>query len=184
MTIVSRQKRLNIGCGKRPLADAVNLDVSDCVNADVVHDLNYVPWPFADDTFEEVHATDVLEHLQDVVQALEEIHRISRHGAVVHVTVPHFSSANAFTDVTHRHWFGWRSFDPFVDPSGDAHALAHYSHARFRRASIQIHFHPSFVNKLVWRCANRWPEAYEHRWAWMFPAWFMSVHLDVVKVEP
>ena len=45
------------------------------------HDLNCVPWPFADDTFEEVHAYDVLEHLEDVVRALEEIYRISRHGA-------------------------------------------------------------------------------------------------------
>jgi SAM-dependent methyltransferase len=181
MTAVLRQTRLNIGCGKRPLADAVNLDISDRVGADVVHDLNFTPWPFADSTFDEVQAFDVLEHLNDVVRALEEIHRISRHGATVHVTIPHFSSANAFTDVTHRHWFGWRSFDPFVEVAGNPHELAHYSQARFRCSTARIHFHPSLVNKLIWRCANRWPLAYEHRWAWMFPAWFMSVRLEVVK---
>jgi SAM-dependent methyltransferase len=162
----------------------VNLDMSDRVGADVVHDLNSTPWPFADNTFDEVQAFDVLEHLNDVVRALEEIHRISRHGAMVHVTVPHFSSANAFTDVTHRHWFGWRSFDPFVESNGQAHELAHYSFARFRCSSTHIHFHPSLVNTLIWRCANRWPDAYEHRWAWMFPAWFMSLRLEVVKEVP
>ena len=45
--------------------------------------------------------------------------------------------------------------------------------------SIHIHFHPSLVNKLIWRCANRWPHVYERRWAWMFPAWFMSFRLEV-----
>ena len=96
------------------------------MGADVVHDLNCIPWPFADDTFEEVHAYDVLEHLEDVVRALEEIHRVSRHGATVHVTVPHFSSANAFTDVTHRHWFGCaqlRSVPRFIRRPARARAL-------------------------------------------------------------
>ena len=181
MTAPSTPTRLNLGCGNRPLPGAVNLDASDRVGADVVHDLNCIPWPFPADTFAEVHAYDVLEHLQDVVRALEEIHRVSRHGAMIHVTVPHFSSANAFTDVTHRHWFGCRSFDPFLDSPGDAHELAHYGHARFRRSSIHIHFHPSLVNKLIWRCANRWPHLYERRWAWMFPAWFMSFKLEVLK---
>ena len=180
----SRQARLNIGCDRQPLADAVNLDLNDSGSADVVHDLNCVPWPFADDTFEEVHAYDVLEHLEDVVRALEEIYRISRHGTRVHVTVRHFSCANAFTDLTHRHWFGWRSFDPFIERNGHAHELAHYGRARFRMHAIRIHFHPSLLNKLVWRCANRWPHAYEHRWAWMFPAWFLSVRLVVVKDVP
>jgi hypothetical protein len=179
--VISSAERLNLGCGNRHLPNAVNLDASDRVGADVVHDLNCIPWPFADNAFAEVHAYDVIEHLRDVVQTLEEIHRICRHGAAVHVTVPHFSSANAFTDVTHRHWFAWRSFDPFIDSFNGEEALRHYSHVTFRRASAQIFFHPSLVNKLVWRCANRWPTAYEQRWAWMFPAWFMSVKLDVLK---
>ena len=169
--------RLNLGCGRKPLAGAVNLDVSDRVDADVVHDLNCTPWPFAADTFEEVHAYDVIEHLHDVVRTLEEIHRICRSGAIVHVTVPHFSSANTFTDVTHRHWFAHRSFDPFVAD----HTLAFYSSARFRPRTTRIIFHPSLVNKLLWRLANRWPDRYEHRWAWMFPAWFLYFELEVLK---
>jgi predicted SAM-dependent methyltransferase len=169
--------RLNLGCGKKPLAGAINLDVSDSVGADVVHDLNQVPWPFAIDSFEEVHAYDVLEHVQDVVRTLEEIHRICRPGARVHLTVPHFSSANAFTDVTHRHWFGWRSLDPFEV----GHDLAHYSRPRFRRATTRLSFHASLMNSLVLRLANRFPEQYEHRWAWVFPAWFLYFELEVLK---
>jgi predicted SAM-dependent methyltransferase len=169
--------RLNLGCGRKPLDGAVNLDVSAHVGADVVHDLNRTPWPFASDTFDEIHAYDVLEHVDDVVAALEEIHRIARRGGVLHATVPHFSSANAFTDVTHRHWFGWRSFEPFDD--GDARS--HYSHARFAGRKTHMHFHPSAANRVVWRLANRWPAQYEQRWAWMFPAWYLYFELEVVK---
>jgi len=169
--------RLNLGSGRRPLEGAVNLDVSDQVGADVVHDLNHVPWPFEANTFDEIHAYDVLEHVDSVVTAIEEIHRIARPGARLLATVPHFSSANAFTDVTHRHWFGWRSFEPF-----DARdARSHYSAARFAPRRTQMHFHPSMANRLVWRLANRWPEGYERRWAWVFPAWYLYFELEVVK---
>ena len=169
--------RLNIGCGKARLENAVNLDISAAVGADVVHDLNCRPWPFDAESFDEVHAYDVLEHVEDVARTLEEIHRICRPGAVLHATVPHFSSANAFTDVTHRHWFGWRSFDPF----DDAHQHSHYSHARFRRRQTRISFDRSIVNRVVFRLANRWPLEYERRWAWMFPAWFLYVELEALK---
>jgi SAM-dependent methyltransferase len=169
--------RLNIGCGRKPLAGAVNLDASDEVGADVVHDLNCTPWPFSANTFDDVHAYDVLEHLHDVIRSLEEIHRVCRGGAIVHVTVPHFSSANAFTDITHRHWFGYRSFDPF---DGN-HDLAFYSHVRFRRRATRISFHTSLMNSLIFRLANRWPCQYEQRWAWIFPAWFLYFELEVLK---
>ena len=156
---------------------AVNLDISPDVGADVVHDLNALPWPFEDGQFEQIYAFDVLEHVDDVPRVLEEIHRVSQPGALLHVTVPHFSSANAFTDLTHRHYFSWRSFDPYFA----GNALDFYSRARLRRKSTRIHFYAGIVNRIVLRLANRWPERYERRWAWMFPAWFVSYELEVVK---
>jgi hypothetical protein len=42
-------------------------------------------------------------------------------------------------------------------------------------------FYPTLANKLVHRLANRRPQAYERRWAWMFPAWFLSIELEAVK---
>ena len=36
----------------------------------------------------------------------------------------------------------------------------------------------------VWRLANRFPAAYERRGAWIFPAWFLYVELEVVKDAP
>ncbi len=168
---------LNLGCGRKPVAGALNLDLSPNVGADLVHDLDRVPWPLPSGRFREVHAYDVIEHLDDVIKTMDEIHRVCRPGAIVHITVPHFSCANAFTDLTHRHHFGCSSFDCF-DP---AHELAFYSRARFRRRMMRIVFHPTLINKIVHRLANRYPDPYERRWAWMFPAWFLSIELEALK---
>ena len=168
---------LNLGCGRKHLPGAVNLDITTATNPDIVHDLNIRPWPFPDNHFREIHAYDVVEHLNDIIGTMEEVHRICRAEAMVRITVPHFSCCNAFTDPTHRHLFTSASFDYFTDES----ELGFYSAARFRIVSNQIFFYPTLMNKLVWRLANRRKQAYEQRWAWMFPAWFIQFHLEVLK---
>lgn len=168
---------LNLGCGRRRVEGAVNVDVTAETSPDVLHDLNVRPWPFADDSFDEVLAHDVIEHLAETIATLEEIHRVCRRGARVELTVPHFSCSNAFTDPTHRHFFGRFSFGYVTE----GHELSFYSRARFVERSCRIIFHPTLLNKLVWRLANRYPAEYERRWAWLFPAWFLSVELEVVK---
>jgi SAM-dependent methyltransferase len=170
---------LNLGCGRKLMDSAVNVDISAEVGADVVHDLARMPWPLPSDAFDHVHAYDVIEHLDDVPAAMEEIHRVCRSGARVHITVPHFSSANAYTDPTHRHQFSAFSFDYFDRD----HALAFYSQARFTRPRAEVVFYPTLVNKVVHRLANRHRYAYERRWAWMFPAWFLSIELEAVKAK-
>jgi SAM-dependent methyltransferase len=170
---------LNLGCGLKHRPDAVNLDRTSLTNPDVVHDLNVRPWPFPDNQFLEVFAFDVLEHLEDIVGTMEELHRICRHDATIEITVPHFSSANAFTDPTHRHFFSRFTFDYF-----DAtHQFGFYSAARFHVVRANLIFTSGWVNRVVARLANRYPRAYEARWAWMFPAWFISVELQVVKAS-
>jgi SAM-dependent methyltransferase len=168
---------LNLGCGHRHMSGAVNLDVTAVTRPDVVHDLDRRPWPFPSDSFDLVVAQDVIEHLHDVVKTMEEIHRVCCDGAAVRVTVPHFSCANAFRDITHRHCFSWYSFHYFTGE----HEFAFYTDRRFARTRTDLVFRPTLLNKLVWRMAARWPDAYEQRWAWLFPAWFLHFELRVVK---
>ena len=174
---VADRRVLNLGSGRTPKANAVNLDVTPATRPDVVHNLNKYPWPFPDDRFDAVYASDVIEHLDDVVAAMEEIHRICTPAAIVYLTVPHFSSDGAYTDPTHRHYFGAFTFDYF----SESHELNFYSRSRFRNRSTQIIFRPTLGNKLVWRLANRFPRAYEQRWAWIFPAWFLAIELEAIK---
>src|ERR1700722_18034690 len=105
---------LNLGAGKKRRDDAVNVDLVSATNPELVWDLNRLPWPLPSNHFREVQANDVIEHLDDLISVMEEIHRVCAPGAVVRITVPHYSCANAFTDPTHRHYFSWFSFHYFT----------------------------------------------------------------------
>src|SRR5688500_11661885 len=171
-----RPETLNLGCGKKHVEGAVNLDVTRDTNPDVIHDLNRRPWPFADGMFDRIIAHDIIEHLDDIVGTFEEIHRVARPGAVVSIIVPHFSSSNAYTDPTHRHYFGVFSCAYFTGE----HEFSFYTRVKFRRRRASIMFYPTLLNKLVWRMAEKWPAAYERRWAWLFPAWYLYFELEVL----
>src|SRR5437764_1437704 len=168
---------LNLGCGRKRVEGAVNVDLTPDTAPDVLHDLNVRPWPFPENHFEEVLAYDVIEHLEDVLKTFEEIHRVCRDGARVKLAVPHFSSGNAFTDPTHRHFFGYFTLDCLTEED----ERSFYTCARFGFRHRQIIFWPTLLNKIVWRLANRYPMWYELRWAWVFPALFVTFELEVLK---
>ena len=111
------------------------------------------------------------------VSSMEEIHRVCRDGAVLHLTTPHYTSPNAYTDPTHCHRFGYFTFDQFT---GDS-THSHYTKVRFRYQSRQLIFLPSRKNSLMRRFANRRPEFYELHLAWIWPAWFLAIELVVEK---
>lgn len=81
---------LQLGSGHTYKDGAVNVDVTSATNPDVVHDLNCVPCPFSDSSFTEIYAFDVIEHLNDTLQIVQEIHRVAAADAVVRLTIPHF----------------------------------------------------------------------------------------------
>lgn len=167
---------LNLGAGTAGhLPGAVRLDRARATRPHVVADLD-AGLPFRDGAFQLVGAYDVVEHVADLVALLEEVHRVLRPGGRLAITTPHFSSANAHTDPTHRRALGLRSFDYFTE----GHPLAFYSTARFR-AHVVLHFKGRLLGRLMFHVARRWPAWYEDRLAWIFPAWFLYVELEAVK---
>ena len=105
---------INIGCGKTRIPGSIGVDrvcIPDYV--DVVHDLNSTPYPFSNNFADEIHFYHVLEHLDNPLEKLEEIHRLLKPGGILNMRVPHFSSNGAFTDITHKRPFSLFSFDVF-----------------------------------------------------------------------
>jgi SAM-dependent methyltransferase len=123
-------RRLNVGCGTDIRKGWINLDRARLPGVDVVHDLGSLPLPFGDGEFAEICAKDVLEHL-DYIPLLSELHRILRVGGVLHVQVPHFTSASNFIDPTHRRLFSIRTFEFFV--SGGEFGRDYYFDFHFAR---------------------------------------------------
>ena len=138
---------INIGCGQTRIPGSIGVDrVLIPGYVDVVHDLNRIPYPLADDFADEIHFYHVLEHLDDPVQKLEELHRILKPGGVLHMRVPHFSSNGAFTDITHKRPFGFHSFDVFEE--GAYHS--YYSKVRFRIGKKEIKYFGLYPNNGVY----------------------------------
>lgn len=103
---------VNLGCGKVRIPGSIGVDRVAIENyVDIVHDLDQLPYPFADNSVDEIHFYHVLEHLHDPIRKLEEIYRILKPEGVLYMRVPHFSSMGAFTDLTHIRPFGYFSFD-------------------------------------------------------------------------
>lgn len=170
-------KRLNLGCGMRRLEGYLNVDKLQTVHADLTWDLDCHPYPLPRNHFEHIHVGDVVEHLADITHFMAEVHELLVPGGTVAITTPHFSCANSFTDPTHRHHLGYFSFDYFVDGC----RWNFYTDFRFEIVQRHIAFHHSLVNRVVVRLANRFPERYERRFAWMFPAWFLGFTLRALK---
>jgi len=103
---------LNLGCGKTRIPNSLGVDkVKTQDYVDIVHDLNITPYPFTDNSVDEIHMYHVLEHLNGPLRILEDIHRILKPNGICNIRVPHFSSLGAFTDITHVRPFGYGSFD-------------------------------------------------------------------------
>src|SRR5437762_3457306 len=131
--------KVNFGCGKHQMEGFIGVDRVKMDTVDVVHDMNVFPYPFRDDSVEEVHLFNILEHLPDTIRVIEEIWRICRGGAILKIGVPYYNSPGAFDDPTHVRFFTENTFNYFTaDVATWLSAYNYYSHARFKIHSIKL----------------------------------------------
>lgn len=113
-------RELLIGCGSRINKDialsgetkdfqnVTTLDYNPDHNPDIVHDLTVHPLPFDDNTFDEIHAYDVLEHLAQqgdyefFFNEFSEYWRILKDGGTFRATVPMWNGVWAWGDPSHK----------------------------------------------------------------------------------
>ncbi|RYD84359.1 MAG: methyltransferase domain-containing protein [Verrucomicrobiaceae bacterium] len=137
----SPHKRLNLGCGTDIRPGWTNLDIAALPGVDVVHDINRLPLPFADDVFDEILCNDVLEHV-DLIPVLKDCHRILKPGGRIRIEVPHFTSSNNFVDPTHRNRFSVKTYRFFVKGTveGDRRGAYYFDFAFGSVASTELIF--------------------------------------------
>ena len=175
---------LEMGCGsKRIWPGSVTVDRNLRSVADVLHDLNQLPYPFADNEFDVVIAQHVIEHLEDVIAVVEEVHRILKPNGLWLIEVPHFSSHHFYTDPTHRHPFGARSFDYFVPAPGGCY-MFHYANANFRKRRVHLTGpKSSLLHRYLYALANRNPYRYKSELTWIFPLETITFELEALKYD-
>lgn len=98
-------KNLNLGSGFTKIDGYLSLDKSKVFNPDIVHDLERFPYPFEDDSINNIVLSHVLEHLgqnPDVFNLIiKEIYRICKNGSLIKITVPHPRHDDFLGDPTH-----------------------------------------------------------------------------------
>ena len=178
---------LDVGCGNKKREGAVGIDSNPATQADVVHNLDVFPYPLNTSEFDEIYVTHCIEHLDDVVKVMEELHRIGKSGCRVTIDAPYFSGQDAFSDPTHKHFFTSRSMDYFT---GDFPEFSFYSaKARFKKISTHIDFW--VIHKLggirlqnyigLGFLANHLTGVYEKFFAFIFPAQSIRYELEIMK---
>jgi hypothetical protein len=97
--------KLNLGCGQNKLDGHVNVDKYGSFAPDVMWDLESFPWPFDDNSADEIVMRHSLEHMgasADVFfSIMKELYRISAPGAKILIAVPHPRSDGFAGDPTH-----------------------------------------------------------------------------------
>ena len=109
--------KLNLGCGTKKMEGWVNVDKYPAFSPDVVWDLEAAPWPWEDNSAEEVALIHVLEHLGQTTDAYatlwKELYRVCAPGARVVVSCPHPRHDNQVDDPTHVRCITPRQFSLF-----------------------------------------------------------------------
>ena len=134
-------KKLNLGSGLKPEKGYINVDFVKREGVDVIHNLEKFPYPFKDNEFDEVLVDNVLEHLEDTIKVMEELHRISKHNGIIKIIVPHYSSCGAFNHLTHKRYFGSSTFDSLEEDRWQ-----YYTKVRFK----------ILENRLKWFSMRNW----------------------------
>jgi SAM-dependent methyltransferase len=118
--------RINLGAGSEPEEGWINCDWIAQPHIQKVFNLLEYPWPFDDNSADEMMARDVLEHMpmftpdnkSNPIEFVRECWRILKPGGKLFMTMPHWQSHNLWIDPTHIRGYDEKSFDYF-DPETD-----------------------------------------------------------------
>jgi SAM-dependent methyltransferase len=161
---------LDLGCGPRgKKPGSIGVDMRPAPHIDLVHDLNVHPYPFADDEFDWIELSHIIEHVDRPLMLMSECHRIARPGATIRVITPHYSSQLSYGDLEHFHHLGYVSF------------LTLQNTGLFAIRRHRLHFTDLYRALGIAFLANHFPRRWEKYHAWTFPALFVEVFLEVVK---
>ncbi|MFQ3676121.1 MAG: methyltransferase domain-containing protein [Endomicrobiia bacterium] len=175
-------KKLNLGCGKDIKQGWINLDIVKLDGVDIVYDINKLPLPFAENEFDYILCKDVLEHFDNYVLLLKDLHRILKVGGVLEISVPHFSSRDNYVDPTHKRMFSFETFK-FFTKNGiygfDYYFDFTFSELVFSKITFRKKFYLlNYILEPFTNCCEIMKKLYELTFlCWIFPAWNIVVKL-------
>jgi ubiquinone/menaquinone biosynthesis C-methylase UbiE len=173
---------LDIGCGWKKVEGAVSVDIRTQTEPTVCGDMDVDRkarhFPFQDDSFDEIYILQTIDHFQNIVPVMEEVHRVAKPGARVIITVAHVSSIYSWSDPVHHLHLTRRSFICFTDHPTRGGT---YTDKLFRQKEFHFIFARSLISIIPRVLCFFSPRVYEKQFSWMFPANDMHFEFEVLK---
>ncbi len=107
-------RKLNLGCGADIRKGYDNLDCVKNQGVDLICDLNKFPYPIEEDTYDEIYAKFILEHLDNIEECLREWYRILKKEGTLIIQVPYDISYSAWANFQHKRAFNLKTFKSFA----------------------------------------------------------------------
>lgn len=94
---------LDLACGTKKKPGYTGVDSINFEGVDTVQDLTK-PWTWADNSIQEIYCSHFVEHLEarERVHFVNEAYRVLKPGSKCELRFPHWSSAMAYGDMTHK----------------------------------------------------------------------------------
>ncbi len=139
---------IDLGCGFRKKPGAIGFDIARIPGVDVICDVMR-PLPLRDDSIDEIQASHIVEHVDDLMAFMGEIWRVCKPGALVYLRFPHGSSKYVtWKDPTHKRGVFLATFEYFDPNTFDGRAWGYYHPAKFEIIKQQLTFN---MNADTWQ---------------------------------
>lgn len=161
---------LSFGCGLKKPPHAIGLDKMALPGVDIVSDGFRSALPFRSGVLSRVECIHVLEHAENLVEVMEEIHRVLKPGGMLHLIAPHGASLRFWGDPTHKTAITCSTFNYFLPE----YSYNFYSKARFRVERIALDHGDNRRRTLGQRLLD---------WLWTKRMWQMEKILTFLRVD-
>ena len=180
---------LDLGCGKSKKKGYYGVDLSGDV--DIIADLEELLDGLPDGSVSSVFSFHCVEHINNFVQLMHELHRVMTAEGTLEIYVPHFSNPYYYSDPTHVRSFGLYSMDYFCPAcvEGGRRVPAYWPEISFRIDSVWIKLlERKWADRLLFpfmstivNSSRSWQDRYERRFCRLFPADTICFRLTVDK---
>lgn len=138
--------KLHLGCGNDYKPGYLNCDCTEKVKVDKIIDLEEPLYMFEDNSIEEVICYHVLEHINNFIPLMHEIHRICKKDALIRIKTPFYSAWGQFNDPTHVRVFSPWTFTYFK--KGNYSHEVNCNKDMFKEEKVKINFGVGKASKL------------------------------------
>ena len=187
-----KKKILDIGCGMDKTENVIGMDISDTSGAEVIHDMNNYPYPFENESFDEIICYDTFILVKNPIKFLREVYRILKPESKFILKNPYFKSRTAYLDpLDNKRFIGVHYFDIY-DPGkilfSKYSKLYNIDDVQFKIININfenrgaINFAKyTFFKRCLFYYSEKYPSRYEKYFSNFYP--FESIKHILKKIS-